>query len=162
MLGADLAGALKNLGSALKECGSQPEAIVALTESAATYRDLVEQGRPQYEVPSARALNSLGNARGLVAEARDDFDAAIALLRRGHLAESALQLALTLASQCGILMHLNCHERAVANSEEAVAIFRRLGETDSTGVEPYLASALPTMAKVLMAVARVHASLLRS
>ncbi|MFB7090555.1 tetratricopeptide repeat protein [Streptomyces sp. NPDC056296] len=152
---ADLAGALKNLGSALKECGSQQEAIVVLTESVATYRRLVGQGRPQYEVPLARALNSLGNARGLVAEARDDFDAAIALLRREDLAESALQLAATLASQCGILMHLKCHERAVANSEEAVAIFRRLGDTNPAGVEPYLAHALPTMAEALVAVGRL-------
>jgi tetratricopeptide (TPR) repeat protein len=152
---ADLAGALKNLGSALQECGSQPEAIAALTESIATYRSLVEQGRPQYEVPLARALNSLGNARGLVAEARDDFDAAIALLRREDSEEAAMQLAATLASQCGVLMHLNDHERAVANSEEAVAIFRRLGETSTMGVEPYLASALPTMAEALMAVGRL-------
>ncbi|AQS71550.1 tetratricopeptide repeat protein [Streptomyces pactum] len=152
---ADLAGALKNLGSALNECGSQPEAIAVLTESAATYRSLAEQGRPQYEVPLARALNSLGNARGLVAEARDDFDAAIALLRREDSAEAAMQLAVTLASQCGVLLHLHCNEHALANSEEAVAIFRRLGDTNPGGVEPYLANALPTMAKALVAVGRL-------
>ncbi|MFI1333449.1 hypothetical protein ACH4U7_25770 [Streptomyces sp. NPDC020845] len=155
---ADLAGALKNLGSALNQCGSQPEAISTLTESVETYQSLVEQGRLQYELPLALALNSLGNARGLVAAAMDDFDAGIALLRHQDFedsVEAAMLLASTLASQCGVLMHLTAYERALVNSEEAVAIFRRLGEANPAGVEPYLATALVTRAEALTAVDRL-------
>lgn len=156
---ADLAGTLKNLGSALRECGSRPEAVAALTESIQTYRTLVGQGRPQYELHLARALHSRGIARGLDPAAREDFDAAVALLRHPDfedLGEAAMLLAATLAGRCGVLTHLSDHERAVADSGEAVAIFRRLAEANPTGVEPYVAQALGARAEALMAAGRLE------
>jgi tetratricopeptide (TPR) repeat protein len=154
---ADLAGTLKNLGSALHEAGSQPEAITALTESVSTYRALIEADHPEYRFPLARALNGLGNARGLVAGTMNDFDEAITLLRAydlEHFDDAAMLLAAALASQCGILLHQGNYPRALDNVDEAVAIFRRLGTGNPAGVEPYLAKALTTRAEALVRLER--------
>jgi tetratricopeptide (TPR) repeat protein len=156
---ADLAGALKNLGTAFQECGRASESIAALSESVQIYRELVDQGRREYEVALAGALNSLGNGRGLVAEARGDFDAAVSLLRKEDYEgndEAAMLLALTLASQCGVLMHLADNDQAVGNSEEAVAILRQLGASKGAEVEPYLGRVLVTRAAALRTVGRLE------
>jgi hypothetical protein len=154
---AVLAGTLKNLGSELKEVGSSQEAIDALTESVAMYRGLIEQGRTEYEVQLARALNGLGNVRGLDSAALADFDAAILLLRQQDLAdnlEASMLLAAALASECGVLIYLARYEQALANADEAVSIFRRLGEANPGGVEPYVGRSLATKAEALLKLNR--------
>jgi hypothetical protein len=158
---ATLAGTLKNLGSELKETGSRARAIETLTESVGMYRELIGEGRPEYEVALAQALNSLGNARDLDPAAMDDFDAAIPLLRKQDLddfPESAMLLAAVLASECGVLIYLKEYERALANADEAVAIFRRLGEDNPGGVEPYVGRSLGTKAEALLRLDRLGES----
>ncbi|MQA77283.1 MAG: tetratricopeptide repeat protein [Streptosporangiales bacterium] len=154
---ADLAISLANLGRAHTHVERLVDAQEALQEAVDTYRALLDQGLTEYRHATAMSLNSLGNARGLVPAATGDFDEAIALLRALDPVENddiALILAATLASQCGILLHVGDGVRADANSAEAVRLFRRLAEPNPTGVAPYLAKALVVRAEALQQVSR--------
>ncbi|MFD8383236.1 hypothetical protein ACFV2X_32800 [Streptomyces sp. NPDC059679] len=109
--------ALVNRGLALWRRGSREEAVTTMRQGIAVCRQLAV-AEPAKINHLALALSNLGNARGLVAAAMDDFDAGIALLRHEDFEDSdeaAMLLASTLASQCGVLMHLTDYERALVN-----------------------------------------------
>jgi tetratricopeptide (TPR) repeat protein len=159
---ADLAASLGNLGRAFSACGLREKATEALGESVESYRGLVEGGASEHRAALASSLNSLGNARGLDAAARRDFDEAIALLREldpEHVDDVAMLLAAALTSMCGVLMYLGDRDAAAANSAEAVTLFRRLGEPNPAAVAPYLAKALVVRAEALHATARSEEAL---
>jgi tetratricopeptide (TPR) repeat protein len=154
---ADLGISLANLGRAWTACGSPAKAIEALEESVEIHRGLAGQGVAESRVGLASSLNSLGNARGLDAAARRDFDEAIALLREldaEHVEAVATLLPAALTSECGILLHLGERDAAVAQSTEAVTLLRRRAEPNPAGVAPYLTKALMVRAEALHAAAR--------
>ncbi|TFK23187.1 hypothetical protein FA15DRAFT_705647 [Coprinopsis marcescibilis] len=131
----------------LEKLGRHLDALDGIEETVAAWRRLAARDPVTFEYKFAISLyhhaNYLSDS-GRLTDALELREEAIPLLQKYAVSDTGFErrLAKSLYNQAIDLRKLSCKAHAVESMEEAIVIFRRLGERNPTSTDAYLASSL--------------------